>query len=323
MRHCNLDSTIKYFVDNNPLKQGTDLNGIKILSCDEAFANYNDEVVLITCGEGDEIIRQLKSYNVPEEKIFIPDISAIDETDSDFFNKHINLLDDFYDALGDDKSRKVLAGIMNYKMTHDMKYISEIADNAEEQYFDDELIHYTEEDIFLDCGGYTGDTVEAYVKYNGGKYKKVICMEADRDNCNIIRGKADNFKLQIEEKACWSEKCKLTFDKVGSGSGHVMVDGKPLKETVSVEADTIDNIAGKDKIAFIKMDIEGAEYDALMGARRVIERDKPTLMISVYHKQDDLLRIPALILSMNYDYKFYLRHYRSMSVQETVLYAVR
>jgi hypothetical protein len=59
-------------VDNNPLKHGKDLNGIKILSCDEAFANYNDEVVLISCGAGDAIIRQLKSYNVPEERIFIP-----------------------------------------------------------------------------------------------------------------------------------------------------------------------------------------------------------------------------------------------------------
>lgn len=70
------------------------------------------------------------------------------------------------------------------------------------------------------------------------------------------------------------------------------------------------------------MDIEGAEYQALMGAADVIQRDMPTLMISVYHKQDDLIKIPLLIKSLNYRYKLYLRHYRSMSIQETVLYAV-
>lgn len=79
---------------------------------------------------------------------------------------------------------------------------------------------------------------------------------------------------------------------------------------------------GGGRITYIKMDIEGAEYQALMGAADVIQRDMPTLMISVYHKQDDLIKIPLLIKSLNYRYKLYLRHYRSMSIQETVLYAV-
>lgn len=58
------------------------------------------------------------------------------------------------------------------------------------------------------------------------------------------------------------------------------------------------------------------------GGRHIIERDKPVLMISVYHKQDDLLKLPSLIRSINYEYVFYLRHYRCMSIQETILYAL-
>lgn len=70
------------------------------------------------------------------------------------------------------------------------------------------------------------------------------------------------------------------------------------------------------------MDIEGAEYKALLGAVDTIQKWHPILMVSVYHKYDDLVKIPALIHSMNEDYEFYLRHYRSKSIQETVLYAV-
>lgn len=73
---------------------------------------------------------------------------------------------------------------------------------------------------------------------------------------------------------------------------------------------------------FIKMDIEGAEYQALVGARHTIEIYKPTLMISVYHRKDDFIRIPLLIKSLNPNYKIYFRHYRKMSEQETICYAI-
>lgn len=129
-------------------------------------------------------------------------------------------------------------------------------------------------------------------------------------------------RIEVINLACWSEATSLNFDKIGSGSGTVLVDGKPKTATIEVKADTIDHIVGDEKISFIKMDIEGAEYDALLGARHTIEKYKPVLMISVYHKQDDFIRLPELIRSMNYNYTFYLRHYRSLSVQETILYAI-
>lgn len=309
-------------MDNNPLKQGTDFNGAKIYSCDKAFSDYNDEVILISCGEGDEIINQLLRYGVPKRKIYIPDINAIDESDSEFIFNHMNLLGDLYSSLGDEKSKEVMLGILNYKMTHNMKYISSIADKPEDQYFDRELIKYTDKDVFLDCGAYVGDTADEYIKHNNGKYRKIICLEADEDNCSIISQTAKQKKIDLKNCACWSEAKTLTFDKIGSGSGTVLIDGESKSITIEVKADTIDHIVGDEKISFIKMDIEGAEYDAILGARHTIEREKPVLMISVYHKQDDLLRLPSLIRSINYDYTFYLRHYRSMSVQETILYAI-
>ena len=69
------------------------------------------------------------------------------------------------------------------------------------------------------------------------------------------------------------------------------------------------------------MDIEGAEYDALRGGRRVIERDSPILAICVYHTQADVWRIPLLLRSMNPSYHFYLRAYNGDGFQ-SVVYAV-
>ena len=75
------------------------------------------------------------------------------------------------------------------------------------------------------------------------------------------------------------------------------------------------------KVTFIKMDIEGAEYEALKGAERLIREYKPKLAVSVYHKPEDIWELPGLILSFCPEYTFYLRHY-SLSSEETVLYAV-
>ena len=77
----------------------------------------------------------------------------------------------------------------------------------------------------------------------------------------------------------------------------------------------------KRKVSFIKMDIEGEERNALIGAKRTIKENKPKLAISVYHKYDDIFEIPRLIMEFRNDYKFYLRHY-SMVEWDTVLYAV-
>ena len=63
-----------------------------------------------------------------------------------------------------------------------------------------------------------------------------------------------------------------------------------------------------DGFTFLKMDIEGAEYNALLGAEQTIRRHSPKLAICVYHGYDDLWRIPALIESFNPNYTFYLRH---------------
>lgn len=69
------------------------------------------------------------------------------------------------------------------------------------------------------------------------------------------------------------------------------------------------------------MDIEGAEYNALMGAKNHITKYNPVLAVCIYHNQADFIVIPKLVLSLNKKYKVYLRHY-TQGVFETVMYFV-
>ena len=69
------------------------------------------------------------------------------------------------------------------------------------------------------------------------------------------------------------------------------------------------------------MDVEGSEYSLLKGATKTIKRDRPFMMIAIYHKWDDLFKIQNYISNLNLGYKFYIRHY-SLSVAKTVLYCI-
>ena len=99
-----------------------------------------------------------------------------------------------------------------------------------------------------------------------------------------------------------------------SQSSRLSEDGNEV-----VDLDTIDNVLNGRRATFIKMDIEGAEYRALLGAEETIRKYKPRMALSVYHKPQDIIEIPALLYGYNEDYKFALRQYSSIA-DETVLY---
>jgi FkbM family methyltransferase len=130
----------------------------------------------------------------------------------------------------------------------------------------------------------------------------------------------ENFKLT--PLALWDSCMDLLFTSggsVGSGSGiSAVAEGRVVSAT------SLDNFAAREsltRVDIIKLDIEGAEMNALNGARRIIRRDHPTLAISLYHHRTHLYLLPLLIHSMYSGYRFYIGQYTGMFV-DTVLYAV-
>lgn len=88
-----------------------------------------------------------------------------------------------------------------------------------------------------------------------------------------------------------------------------------------VNAYAIDDCIKDQKVTFIKMDVEGAEYDTIYGARHTISKWKPDMAISVYHKPQDIVDLLQLCLDINPDYMFYFKHY-TLGETETVAFAI-
>lgn len=175
-----------------------------------------------------------------------------------------------------------------------------------------------EKEIFVDGGCFDGSTSLGFIdwckKVNREGY--LYAWEPDPNNQEKCRKALENKKVayQMIPKGLWSEYAEMSF-KSNGGSSSITEDGD-----VHIIADSIDRCIDA-PVTFIKMDIEGAEYQAILGAKNIINKYKPKLAICVYHKPEDIWELPWLIHKINPEYKFYLRHY-SFGDVETVLYAL-
>lgn len=215
--------------------------------------------------------------------------------------------------LSDSESKRVYKKVVRYRMTHD--YHDRPKYNRTNQYFPTDIVQISGGGIkFVDCGAYNGDTIRQFQKVTKNHYEKIIAFEPDHENVKALRKTRGN--IFVVEAAVYSEDTELFF-QTGDGSSSKVSD-----EGIKIAARAIDTVAECHDATFIKMDIEGSEYQALLGARNTIIKNKPILAICIYHSDEDMIRILELIHSWDLGYRFYIRHH-AQKISETVLYAIR
>lgn len=190
----------------------------------------------------------------------------------------------------------------------------------EQQYFDLPCLaqHREPHEVFVDGGCYDGANSVRFVQWAGDAEKTVYAFEADEKNtekCRTVLEQIEGADCHLVAKGMWSGDTVLNFCSKANEASGLTENGQQRIPVTSLDS------AVKGEVTFIKMDIEGAEYEALRGAENIISGYHPKLAISIYHKEEDIWELPQLILSFYTDYTFYLRHY-SLSSEETVLYAV-
>jgi FkbM family methyltransferase len=181
-------------------------------------------------------------------------------------------------------------------------------------------------DCVIDAGGCWGDSA-LYFAHQAGEKGKVFCFEFVPGNVSIINTNIQcnphlKERVEIVQNPIWSESGRtLYYDDNGPAT---RVNDIPFKghigQTQTLSIDDFTQGRQIPAVHFIKMDIEGAELEALKGAADTIKRFRPKLAISVYHKPEDLFVIPEYIVSLCPDYQFYLGQY-SFWRDEIIFYA--
>ncbi|MGB5867586.1 MAG: FkbM family methyltransferase [Arcobacteraceae bacterium] len=234
---------------------------------------------------------------------------------SDFQDDFINNKEQYqqtFELLADKKSKKVFEKVINFKISFDFDFMQGFTNNHEEQYFDCELIAPITNITFVDGGAYVGDTLPNIIK-NFPDFKKIYCIEPNSLHINIAKRDFISYE-NIEFINCGLGDKKSETIENNDTQNNCSHDYQGLN------INSLDNLI-HEKIDFIKLDIEGAEQDAIEGARNIIKNYTPILAICIYHKAEDWYKIPQKVLAINTDYKIYLRHYME-GIYETVMYFI-
>ncbi|HIS16977.1 MAG TPA: FkbM family methyltransferase [Candidatus Scatomorpha merdavium] len=227
--------------------------------------------------------------------------------------EHIGEYAWLYERLEDYRSKKTLYSILSNWYRYDFTSTAQTKEYMYDDYFDLDVVSCTPEEVVVDLGAYTGDTVKSYIRnYGEDCYRRIYCYEITPDSFGKLQKNLAGLRdieLRLKGVADMPGRLSLSPNEYASAN-RLLPDSEGEVEVTTLDLDI------EEPVTLIKADIEGMEQRALAGARGHILNDHPKLLISVYHSNEDLWRIPQIIHEISRDYRFYLR-YRGSPIYPT------
>lgn len=304
-----------YCVDEQWLKPGAKVMDKPVQALESVIKDHDDFLVVIGFADYKKARARLEEVKPGVQSIFIDAPNQFGFFTYDYIVKHEKEFEETYQSLEDQLSKNIFVAFINAKLSGDPTPLYDFANF--DQYFSDPMV-LTDNEFMVDCGAYDGDTIKSLLAHTDRQYGKIFAFEPNGKNFEKLTDTVQREGLEnieLVNKGAWSQSGTIKF----KADANMTILGADDGE--SVEVDAIDTVVRDSKVTLIKMDIEGAELEALKGAEKVIRTHHPKLAICVYHKPEDLITIPQYIKSLYPDYKFYLRHHQYMS-WEMVLYAI-
>ena len=316
------------FVDNNAALWGSEIEGLEVVGPDAAAARFGQSALwLIAIYTNSKVIEQCRALGIPwvtcAELSWVlpePHPSSLVFGLPEHLAESAREIEEVASIWADPESEAEYRSQLRWRFLLDYDALRPPRPVAE-TYFPEDLILPLADEVFVDCGAFTGDTIEAFMAVRGRRFDRIVAVEPDAVNRRVLQRRIDDWDrsgigpIQVAPVAVGAKRGKLQFATTGTagsrvGSGSETVDVAPL-----------DEILAECRPTFIKFDVEGAEHDALVGGSQSIRDNLPVLAVCLYHRPEDLWDLPLLIRSLGPGYRLYLRRY-SDERWETVCYAV-
>lgn len=336
------------FADGNQKKWGTYCEGILIIKPEDIVKRVGKNALVIVCINTDGTIycksfeeelrkeghtgvhRTLKAAGVKKTVDYTYFRRCYTLYRGDYYNlpscsdvylmeQHIQEIEKAYQLLSDEMSQKIYKSILRFRLLDDSVRVPTLS--QEHQYFEQEIYTGGEEQVFVDCGAYNGISLRSFLLENKGRFSGYIGFEPDYENYKKLQEFLYDLPEDIRVKTCIyqyalaeaeGERCLYGLHGPGSFMAEIGKD--------KVTAVSLDKILEKRRVTYIKMNIEGAEKEALQGAKHIIQTQHPMLAIAGYHKTRDFWEIPLQIHSYDTSYRLILRSY--MNHISFIYYAV-
>ncbi len=316
---------IDYIIDNNPAKIGTIYNGIRINAASILSSIETAYIIITAPSHSSSIISQITNLTNKHIVIqFDPSLEIIQNVSHkervDFYTHNKNSLISFYDNLADDISKLTFEKVIEGALTSNNCCYNEISTNN--QYFPDIIMeNLTENETFLDIGAFTGDSSIEFIKAVNNNFNKIIGFEPKNENIKIALSLINDKRVQFYPYGIGEKSEQLYLYGNDGIDDFAHISDKKNENCTVIEIKSIDDFLSE-SYTYMKMDIEGMEIPALLGAAKTIKQYHPKLAVSIYHKLDDFITIPKIIMDIDPSYKLYLRHYWGYCGTDSILFAI-
>ncbi len=212
-----------------------------------------------------------------------------------------------FHLFGDAESRRQFVQHLRFRLLLDYEALPP---NSGANYFPSDVsLGLTPDTTFVDCGAFDGDTIRCFLDHQGGRFREIFAFEPDEHNCQRLCQFVSTLEVEVAQRihiynaGVGSTQAKMSFQPTGnmnaafSPKGEIEVEVLPLQEIVWTNGELV----------YVKFDVEGAEWEALKGAERLLRQARPLLAISIYHQPDDLWQLPLYVESLRLGYNFFMR----------------
>ncbi len=317
-----------WIVDNNPALYGQDLYGLEIKSR-ASLAEVGDRMVVIMTMHLGQMVRDCDRLGVKRWALFT-DIAELfgnqsliadpDElSDNDEIERVVSCL------VHSPESLTVFRRALATRVTWDPSDYPACTPN---QYFQDDWVPPHAYSHFVDCGAFNGDTYRQWLARLGSWFKteqaRYYGFEPDSKNFNDLQAEVEVTESKMGTRVASLYRCAVgnsheRLSLVPAAAGSAVYPGDCDGELVDVIP--LDDVLSGQKVTAIKMDLEGFEMNALEGAKSILRQQRPVLLLAIYHRVQDLWRIPLWVDDLNLGYRLFMRHH-DVTPSETVCYAV-
>ncbi len=297
--------------------RGHSFAGFRVKRLADVEAEADDFVIVLAFAAGyPEIVEKITALS-QRHTLLVPDVPVTGGGlfTYDYCLQHAAEIEAVYDLLADEASRNVYANILNFKISGEIRFLQEITSEKSDVYRS--ILRPTMHETYVDLGAYNGDTIQELLQYTYGKYEQIYAVEPDPKNFKKLGKSVQGMpRVKTYQAVAWCKDTEIPFRAKSGRQSGVSSSGKTM------EARSVDSILQNGIATLLKMDVEGCEREALWGAAQTIAHFAPKLMISLYHRNEDIFALPLLIRKLNPHYDFYLRHQLYIPAWETNLYAI-
>lgn len=317
---------ISDFFASDGFVRGHSFHGKTVISYSamkEKYAGQNPIVLLSFASSLPEVLELFKRVG-NECELYAPDVPVFGDTlfTIEFFEENRARFDAVWHILADEESKRIYENVISYKLTGDIKYLW--ASESDKATVYNELLDCENIESYLDLGAYNGDTVREMLHYNPS-LKKAIALEPDARNFRKLTEYASGVggvEIRCVNTGAWCESTTLLFDASGNRNAGIVSKGNIVSKIKEVPVTTVDSVLDGASIDYIKYDVEGSEHEALLGSAETIKNHSPKLLVSLYHRSEDMFALPELVKELNPDYSLYLRRFSYIPAWDLNLYAI-